>query len=83
MIMYFEPQTGIYKDHDWESNFKHYRLDSMYSWSISMESYLDAAIEKATVGPSGLEYSPEFYEFLELEDRKIERLIKVAQKLTD
>lgn len=49
-VLYFEPQTGIIRNHDWESNFYHYRIRQ------SRHHDLEAIVEAALPGPGGLEY---------------------------
>jgi hypothetical protein len=81
MIIFFEPQTGIYKDKDWESNYYHYRLDSRYNWSTMTADWLDQNIARAYVGTIGLVYSPEFMQNLAELEESTNALDEVAWKL--
>lgn len=64
-VIFFEPQTGIYKREDWESNFYHFRLRNSHPDTHQFTSdWLEENIAKATVGSGGLEYPPGFLEAL-------------------
>lgn len=81
MILFFELQTGIYKNVDWKSNFYHYRLDSRYSWSVTTDDWLDANIAEATIGSGGLEYKQSFLEKLAAFEKSTSRLDASARQL--
>lgn len=80
-VLFFEPQTGIYKPEDWPSNFYHFRLDARRSWSTMTADWLEANIAKATVGSGGLEYEREFLEELAKFEESTSRLDAPAKRL--
>jgi hypothetical protein len=80
-VLFFEPQTGIYKDLDWESNFYHFRLDGRYSWSVTMSQWLDRNIAEAEVGSGGLIYTEQFMTELDDLEQSLDRIVKGAEKL--
>ncbi len=51
--LFFEPQTGIIRFHDWESNFYHHRIRK------GNLGWLEKVVADAVVGSGGLEYPPE------------------------
>jgi hypothetical protein len=55
-MIFFEPQTGLVKDHPWDSNFYQHRLRR------SLETWVLDNVDRATVGSGGLEYPPGFLE---------------------
>jgi hypothetical protein len=64
-VVFFEPQTGIYKREDWQSNYYHFRLRNSHPQTHQFTSdWLEQNIAQATVTPNGLEYPQGFLEQL-------------------
>jgi len=71
-MIFFEPQTGLVKDHTWESNFYQHRLRR------SLESWVFDNIGRATVGSGGLEYPPGFLEEIGKAEAEADQIIRSA-----
>jgi hypothetical protein len=75
-MLFFEPQRGLIGNSLGDSNFYQYRV------RCSHRPILEAAIKRARVGDSGLEYEPRFYGELEKLEREtdavVERLLNIA-----
>ena len=54
--LFVELQTGITKDHAWDSNFCQFRIRNGHRHEV------EQAIAAAKLGSGGLEYPPEFGE---------------------
>ena len=81
-MVFFEPQTGIYKRDDWPSNFYHFRLQNGHRQTNQFTvNWLEDNIARATVGSGGLEYPPEFLEQLEQAEKEAEQTIQRLLRL--
>ena len=75
LVVYFEPRTGIIRRQLWETNFHVYRLRNSRTpiadgYTIT---WLEENVRQATVGSSGLEYPPEFWQDLQAMEDECDR----------
>lgn len=86
-MVFFEPQTGIFKRRSWESNFYQHRLRNSRGKEGKTIDWIKENIAKATVGSDGLQYPPNFLKevaaFEARTDKDVERLLNICNKLED